>query len=404
MRAFAPMILLVTLLAGCAAQQRGVNDPPPVRRDGGETRTAATESNETLEQMLERDDFDLPRALLLFSEKYYPEFASVPRHEVDIPAKLGRFEAYAEQLSDALRQDNSPRQRVRTLVDFIHIKLGLRFDQNDSRGENYENLFFDSVLQRRFGYCVSLSMAYLVFGQAAGLDVKGIRLPGHFVVEFKDTEPNGQPYKTLLETTAFGETREETYYWARDRFSATAVENGVYLTPLNDREIFGTLYNNLAGVTYVRGNPSLAVERYTRALELAPNNCESLYNRAIVQHGLKLNREALRDLNEALRLDPTFVLAMLARAALLWDAGEHDPAREDLNHAKRLRPEWPQTWMIEGTFLFESGDIDAARDAFETALEKDPKYNSAHIALAELEHKAGNEAAAHKHEEAAGMR
>ena len=84
----------------------------------------------------------------------------------------------------------------------------------------------------------------------------------------------------------------------------------------------------------LRGDLSLAIERYTRSLELAPNNCESLYNRAIVQHGLKQNREALKDLNEALRLDPTFVLAMLARAALLWDAGERDTARSDLEHAK----------------------------------------------------------------------
>ncbi|MCB9894315.1 MAG: tetratricopeptide repeat protein [Planctomycetes bacterium] len=404
MRAFAPLVVLISLLAGCATQQRDADAPPPVVRDGGETHARPAPSDETLEQMLEHEDFDLPRALLLFSEEYYAEFAGVPHHEVDIPAKLARFEGYADQLRDALRSDRSPRQRVRTLVDFIHIKLGLRFDQSDSRGENYENLFFDSVLQRRFGYCVSLSMAYLVFGQAAGLDVRGIRLPGHFVVEFKDTEPNGQPYKTLLETTAFGETREETYYWARDRFSAPAVENGVYLTPLNDREIFSTLYNNLAGVTYVSGDLQLAVERYTRALELAPNNCEALYNRAIVQHALNHNREALKDLNESLRLDPTFVLAMLARAGLLWDANEREPAREDLAHAKRLRPEWPQTWMIEGMFLFESGDIDAARTAFETALEKDPKYNSAHIALAELEHKVGNEAAARKHEEAAGMR
>ena len=403
MRALAPAILLLSLLAGCASQQRDADDPHPMRRDGAEAAQFTT-SDETLEQMLERDDFDLPRALLLFSEKYYPEFAGTPAHDVDISAKLIRFQGYADQLHDALRTDRSPRQRVRTLVDFVHIKLGLRFDQADTRGESFENLFFDSVLQRRFGYCVTLSMAYLVFGQAAGLDVKGIRLPGHFVVQFKDTESNGQPYETLLETTAFGQTRDEAFYWARDRFSATSVENGVYLTPLTDREIFGTLYNNLAGVTFLRGNYPLAVERYSRALELAPNNCESLYNRAVVQNRRKLDREALKDLNEALRLDPGFVLAMLARAGILWQADERDPARADLAHAKRLRPDWPQVWMIDGTFLFESGDIDAAREAFATALERDPDYNTAHIALAELERKAGNEAAALKHEEAAGMR
>ena len=397
------LLIAVSLLAGCTSQQREPGVPPA---DDGGSRTHVSDvadDSASLDQMLEQDDFDLPRALLLFSEEYYPEFSGT-RHDVDIKAKLARFDEYARQLRTELRKDKSPRQRVRTLVDFVHIKLGLRFDQNDARGENPENLFFDRVLQRRFGYCVTLSLAYLVFGQAAGLDVTGMRIPAHFVVQFKDTESNGQPYKVILETTDFGDTRDETWYWAEHRFSATSVENRVYLTPLSDREIFGTLYNNLAGVTFVRGNTQLAIERYNRALELAPNNAESMYNRSVLQHTLHNDREALKDLNEAIRLDPNFVLAMIARAGLLWEAGEREPARADLANAKRLRKDWPQPWMLEGMFAYESGQLDEARTAFLKALEIDPKYNSAHLALAELERRAGNDEAARKHEEAAGVK
>jgi len=400
-------VLPVLLLSACAGQQRGpeYDDPhnPPVGTDDPDPLQSTSDAGATLEEMLQRDDFDLPRALLLFSEKYFPEFAGVPAHDVDIPAKLARFKGYVDQLKAELRRDNSPRQRVRTLVDFIHIKLGLRFDQSDARGEDPENLFFDRMLQRRYGYCVSLSTAYLVFGQAAGLDVRGMRIPGHFVVQFKDVESNGQPYEVILETTDFGDVRDELWYWTEHRFSAQSVTAGVYLTPLTDRQIFSTLYNNLAGITFVRGSHALAIERYTRALELSPNNGEALFNRAIVQHRNKQNREALKDLNEALRLDPNFVRALLARAGLLWDAKENEAALRDLGEARRKRPEWPEPYMLEGMFLFESGKLDEARTAFETALEKDPKFNSAHIALAELERKAGNEAAARKHEAAAGM-
>jgi regulator of sirC expression with transglutaminase-like and TPR domain len=392
-------ILCLLLIAGCATQTR--EPPNPAISD---TPVQSTESlPATLEGMLEREDFDLARALLLFSEKYYPEFGRVRDHDTDITAKLRRFEGYAEQLKAALHRDRSPRQRVRTLVDFVHIKLGLRFDQKDAAGEDPENLFFDRVLQRRYGYCVSLSMAYLVFGQAAGLDVTGIRIPGHFAVLYKDTEPDGTSYKVILETTDFGDTRDELWYWSKHRFSATSVENGVYLTPLTDRELFGTLYNNLAGVTYLQGNANLAVERYTRALELAPNNAECLYNRAIVLRGLKRAQEGLRDLNEAIRLDPNFTLAYIARAGVLWENGEKEPAREDLLEAMRKRPEWPQPHMLDGMFLYESGEVDAARGAFHKALELDPEYKSAHVALAELEQKAGNHAKAREHAQAAGI-
>lgn len=352
--------------------------------------------------MLERDDFNLARALLLFSEEYYPEFAGVSTHDIDIDAKLSRFEVYTTQLRDALRRDRSPRQRLRTFVDFIHIKLGLRFDGRDQRGENPDNLFFDRVLQNRYGYCVTLSLAYLVFGQAAGLDVSGVRFPGHFAVLYKDAEADGTPYETILETTDFGDTRDEVYYWSEHRFSASSVENGVYLTAMTDKEIVGTLYNNLAGITYVNGDPKLAIERYTRALELAPNNAEALYNRAIVESSIDADQNALKDLNEAIRLDPNFTLALIARSGLLWSAGERDAALADLAEAKRKRPEWAQTWMLEGMFQFEQGDLDAARTSFTKVLELDPEYNSAHIALAELEYKAGNDAEARKHEAAAG--
>lgn len=403
MRLVASLLLFTSLLGGCASQQREAGVPAA---DNSASHTHVSDvvgPTASLEQMLEQDNFDLPRALLLFSEKYYPDFSGT-RHDVDVNAKLARFNEYARQLRVELHRDRSPRQRVRTLVDFVHIKLGLRFDQADARGENPENLFFDRVLQRRFGYCVTLSLAYIVFGQAAGLDVAGMRIPGHFVVQFQDVESNGHPYKVILESTAFGDTRDETWYWAEHRFSAVAVENGVYLKPLTDREIFGTLYNNLAGVTYVRGNTLLAVERYNRALELAPNNAESLYNRAVLQHTLGKDREALKDLNEALRLEPNFVLAMVARAGLLWEAGEREPARSDLANAKRLRKDWPQPWMLEGMFAYESGQLDDARAAFSKALQVDPKYNSAHMALAELERRAGNLEEARKHEEAAGMK
>ncbi|MCA8912769.1 MAG: tetratricopeptide repeat protein [Planctomycetes bacterium] len=395
--------LMALLVAGCASQTRGEGDdvPPPYTGNNTPVNTTGA-SNETLDEMLQHDDFDLPRALLLFSEKYYPEFAKVPDHKLDIPAKLARFDKYTRQLKDSLRHDHSPRQRVRTLVDFIHMKLGLRFDQHDSRGENYENLFFDSVLQRRYGYCVTLSLAYLVFGQAAGLDVAGVRFPGHFAVLYKDTDTDGTPYEKILESTDFGDVRDELYYWSEYRFSVTAVQNRSYLTAMTDKEIFGTLYNNLAGITFVGGDSQLAIQRYTRSLELAPTNAESYYNRAIVEHNSDLDRDALRDLNEAIRLDPNFTLAFIARAGVLWKAGERDAALKDLGEAKRKRPEWPQPWMLEGLFQAEQGDVDAARESFHKVLEIDPGYKSAHIALAELEHKAGNEAEARKHAEAAG--
>ncbi|MBK9975635.1 MAG: tetratricopeptide repeat protein [Planctomycetes bacterium] len=402
-RPLALAALACMLLAGCAGQSRplaangpGPDDPPVVRN--------TTQSHQTLDQMLQQDDFDLPRALLLFSEEFYPEFSGKQRHEVDVEAKLARFDAYASDLRAALRRNKTPRTRLATLIEFVHVKLGLRFDATDPSGAKADNLFFDRVLQNRTGYCVTLSLAYLVFGQAAGLDVVGIRVPTHFTVRFRDQEADGQPYETLVETTAAGETQQDTYYWAKYRFSTTSVQNGVYLTPLTDKQIFGTIYNNLAGLTYLRGNNELAVERYTKALELAPNNAEALYNRALVLRMLQRDKDALKDFNAAIRLDPNFVFCYLARARLLFDAGERAQAKEDLGEAMRKRPDWPEPHMMNGIFLSREGDLDAAKAAFLRVLEIDKGFNAARIAIAELERTRGNEREARKWEEEAGIR
>ncbi len=396
-----PLLLGMVMLSACATQVR-VDGSGPLAGPDLRPVQNGEKAPQTLEDMLTHDDFDLPRALLLFSEKYYPEFKG-QAHDVDVPAKLKRFEEYADGLRKEINRARSPRTRLLALTDFVHVRLGLRFDPTDQGGANPENLFFDRMLQNRYGYCVSLSLAYLVFGQAVGLDVRGIRIPGHFAVIYRDREADGTPYETIPETTDFGSTRDDLHFFAQYRFSTTSVKHGVYLTPLTDKELFGTLYNNLAGLTYLRNDLELSVKRYDRALELAPNNAEVMYNRAVVLRKLKRAHEGLGNLNEALRLDPNFVLALILRAALFWENGEKRQARDDLAEAMRKRPDWVEPLMLEGQFLMDDGQLDEARKLFERVLEMRPDFKSAHIALAELETKAGNIAKARKHMKAAEM-
>lgn len=396
------LVLAAALAAGCAAQSRPAGPGPRPPDAPPETPRNTASGPATLDEMLAKPDFDLPRALLLFSEKYYPPLAGKVTHDTGIEAKLERFDAYARDLRAALRRDTSGRQRLRTLREFVHGKLGLRFDAADPNGHDPENLFFDRVLQNRRGYCVTLSLAYIVFGQAAGLDVKGVRVPTHFVVRFADKEPDGRPWETLVETTTQGEPQDDTYYWAKHRFSTTSVEAGAYLVPLSDREIFGTLYNNLAGLVHLRGDHEAAVRFYDRAIELAPANCEALYNRGVVRRKLGQDREALKDFNAALRIDTNFVHCYLARARLLYESGEKVQAREDLGEAMRKRPDWPEPQMLNAIFLAKDGDLDAARAAFLKVLAIDPGFNAARLALAELERSRGNHAEAAKWEREAG--
>ena len=157
------MALWATLLLGaCSTSQaraaRGTSAP-----DAPE---ASAPQAESLDQLLSQDDFDLPRSLLLFSREYAAEFGVEPPESVD--AWQERFARYTSELKRDLKRDATPRARLLTLIEFVHGKLGLRFDSADMQGHDPQNLFFDNVITRRQGYCVTLSLAYIVFGQAAG--------------------------------------------------------------------------------------------------------------------------------------------------------------------------------------------------------------------------------------------
>lgn len=384
-------VLLTLFLTACSTSQaRGSHDIE--RQPGG----AAT-PDESLEQMLARDDFDLPRALLLFSREHQGEVFGPQAELPDTDSWLARFDRYAFELKRDLRRANSPRSRMLTLIEFVHEKLGLRFDSNDPNGHNPENLFFDRVITRKRGYCVTLSLAYILFGQAAGLNVAGVRIPGHFAVMFVDGQ-GPDKVQALIESTANGAQLDELEVWSKHRFSVQSVENGCYLTPLGDKQIFGVLYNNLAGLAHLQGNSNLALRRYNFSLELMPNNPEALYNRALVQRGLEMPQPALRDLNEAIRLDPNFTLAYVARAGLLFEAGEMESGKRDLNVALRQRPEWPQPHMLEATLAAREGRLEDAQAALERALARDPTNKDAHAAMAQVLRKLGKEEAARRHE------
>ncbi len=227
----------------------------------------------------------------------------------------------------------------------------------------------------------------------------GPTLMRHYL-QFKDFSGE-EKFTALVESTAQGSLLDELEVSARHRFSAQSVEAGCYLTPLTDRQILAVMYNNLAGLTHLRGDSAKALDRYNRSLELGPNNPEALYNRALIQRNLNLAQPALRDLNAAIRLDPNFTLALLARAGLLFEAGETEAGRQDLALALRQRPEWPQPHLLEGTLAASEGRLEDARAAFERALQRDPMSKDAHKALAQVERKLGNHQKAAEHEAAA---
>jgi tetratricopeptide (TPR) repeat protein len=81
-----------------------------------------------------------------------------------------------------------------------------------------------------------------------------------------------------------------------------------------------------------------ALPALTRACELAPENPEYLYQRAMVYWELKQPTPAMADFDQSIKLRPNDLRTRIARAQLLLQRGDNDLAAADLNAADAIAP------------------------------------------------------------------
>lgn len=94
---------------------------------------------------------------------------------------------------------------------------------------------------------------------------------------------------------------------------------------------------------------------------------ERIYlNRGISFYERGYHNEALRDMDRALALQPTYIEAFTTRGAALLALGEHDRALRDFSTAIRLAPAYFQAYLGKGRVHELRNETDAARNDYMT--------------------------------------
>jgi lipoprotein NlpI len=128
--------------------------------------------------------------------------------------------------------------------------------------------------------------------------------------------------------------------------------------------------------------------RVNRALAAAYLNRGNVYlSNADADH-------AFADFNEALRLDPKNAWAYAERGNLYKNKGELDHALEDLNEAIKLDPTYALAYFSRGDVYKSKGDIARAMTDMNEALRLDPNYALAYFVRGRLSYMLGNAPAA----------
>jgi regulator of sirC expression with transglutaminase-like and TPR domain len=141
---------------------------PPMDLDAALDRLAADPSA----------SMDVAEVALLLAHDEYPD--------LDIPAALVRLADLACQARPHIARNAACdlERRVAGLSQFLFDEL--RFRGNVQNYYDPDNSYLNSVLDRRLGLPITLSIVTMAVAARAGLTVHGIGLPGHFVVKAVD--------------------------------------------------------------------------------------------------------------------------------------------------------------------------------------------------------------------------
>ena len=142
-----------------------------------------------------------------------------------------------------------------------------------------------------------------------------------------------------------------------------------------------------AQCAYCLGRYADAVTAYSVCIGAAPEAAGCFYNRALAFDALGSTEQALRDYDQALRLDSTLAVAALNRGMLHYRAHRHAAALIDLQRARELGAD-PATVAFDLALVHLSrGKPAAALDHLREALSHNPQQPGARKLQESLRHR-----------------
>jgi len=227
------------------------------------------------------------------------ELARVEFPQLDPKASLIRLDNLAAEIQSQLTTNASG-------LDFISATNQLLFEILDFRGDeqNYydpRNSCLNSVLTRRLGIPITLSVLYIEIARRLSRPVYGVGLPGHFIVAYEDRNSrywidpfHGGRILSFADCCAL----------AKETAGVNLQTNPAVLAPVNKRQILVRMLSNLKAI-YLRGGAFDKARQVLDLLILAmPDYAEEYLHRGLI-HLRQFNHQAAKvDLETYLRLEP----------------------------------------------------------------------------------------------------
>ena len=257
------------------------------------------------------------RAAIMFSERDFAhdtEFSKLLVRDSDVDLTIVsleiardanadlKFEATLEWIANRANDLASDVAGAWSELDVLRALCTMLGETHGIRGDagamlQPESSYLPEVIARKRGIPISLSILYMAVAQAAGIELKGVAAPQHFLTRFDGLE--GPVF-----IDAFGGGRimdgNECLAFLRDITNMPESELKPCLKPADPRAITIRMLNNLKVLHAKQDNWSAAWFVQERLVALKPNSYEERRDMAFIALKCERSQLAIELLNECL--------------------------------------------------------------------------------------------------------
>lgn len=364
----------------------------------------------SIEQVLrlQEEDVDLATAALIVSE-VWSDLVPGRRH-------LSALDDMALEIRERLkrRRFKPDFRSIPVINEYLFNDLGFK---SISEATDPNDLFLHTVLDKKRGYCLSLSILYLSIGERLGIPLYGVVVPGHFFIRYDDKR-----VRFNIETTSKGGNASDEHYIKKFKVPPDN-DNSIYMKNLNKIQTLGCFFNNL-GNSYsdigetesallaleraVQINPALsesranlgniylqmkrisdAIYEYQTALQINPNDAKTHNNLGNAYIEKDWLTYAVREYSQSLELDPNFIDAHKNLAVAYTKQKRFGQAISQLKQAIILEPKNAGCYSQLGDVYFQMSRYKEATLQYKKALKIDRNLVDANYGLALCYNKLG---------------
>jgi regulator of sirC expression with transglutaminase-like and TPR domain len=236
-------------------------------------------------------EIDLAHTALLVAAENDPS--------LDVEAELARLDAWAQELGRRLDPGWNNLQRLARLRSYMYEELGFK---GDVRGYySPQNSLLHSVMSRRLGIPLTLSIVFMEIGWRLGIPFEGVGFPGHFLVRL-----TGEPGDLLLDPYdhAVSVHEEDCRRMIELTTGGTVPYDPSMIRSLGKRDMLARLLFNLKVACLKAGDDAGALSAVERLLLLHPDDPPELRDRGLLLYRMDRYREAREGLRAYLAARP----------------------------------------------------------------------------------------------------